>query len=192
MHVRMCVCKGETPAMCVCVCVCVCLCVRMRPRAAEPGLAPSPFLALFIREGSHGCSHLLHEAQSQSRGNMGATSPGPKALEVGTHSSLLLLIWGAAPLLPLTKQRAAGGTQHGQRDAPVHTFWSRLQALTLSAEREQPGPTSPWQLDHSPSLASCLPGPQTSVLTKITLSSSPVGTRIPESTRRPGQSLGVR
>lgn len=189
---RACVYVKERHQPCVCVSVCVCLCVCGRPQAAEPGLAPSPFLVLFIREGSRGCSHLLHQAQSQSRGSMGATSPGPMALEVGTHSSLLLLIWGAGPLLPLTEHRAADGTRHGQRDAPVHTFWSRLQALTPSAEREQPGPASPWQLDHGPSLASRLPGPQTSVLTKITLSSSPVGTRIPESTRRPGRSLGVR
>lgn len=58
----------------------------------------------------------------KSRGSMGATSLGPMPLEVGTHSSLLLLIWGEDPLLPLTEHRAARGIRHGQRDAPIHTF----------------------------------------------------------------------
>ena len=120
--------------MCVCVCVCVCLCVRMRPRAAEPGLAPSPFLALFIREGSRGCSHLLHEAQSQSRGNMGATSPGPKALEVDTHSSLLLLIWGAAPLLPLINKFTSleSGTKTGGKSDTQKTCLASLEKQEMT------------------------------------------------------------
>lgn len=185
-HARACVYVKERHQPCVCVCVRACareqLSLDWHPAHSWPcSSGRAPVLQPSPAPGTE-----------PEQGSMGTTSPGPMALEVGTHSSLLLLIWGADPLLPLTKHRAAGGTRHGQRDAPVHTFWSRLQALTLSAEREQPGPTSPWQLDHGPSLASRLPGPQTSVLTKITLSSSPVGTRIPESTRRPGRSLGVR
>lgn len=112
----------ETPATCECMCVCkgdtsrVCVC------EPEPGLAPSPLLALFIREGSSGLVISCTRHTVKSRGSMGATSLGPMPLEVGTHSSLLLLIWGEDPLLPLTEHGAARGIRHGQRDAPIHTF----------------------------------------------------------------------
>lgn len=98
----------ETPAtrMCMCVCkgdtsrVCVSLSLDWHPAHSWPcssGRAPVVVAISCTR-------HTV-----KSRGSMGATSLGPMALEVGTHSSLLLLIWGADPLLPLTEHGAAGG-----------------------------------------------------------------------------------
>lgn len=90
----MCVCKGDTSR------VCVSLSLDWRPAHSWPcSSGRAPVVAAI--------SCTRHTVKS--RGSMGATSLGPMALEVGTHSSLLLLIWGADPLLPLTEHGAAGG-----------------------------------------------------------------------------------
>lgn len=81
-------------------------------------------------------------------------------------------------------QRAALSTS-----GPGHKRPQRPPEKPVSAKRELLGPWPPslpllQQLDHCPSLASCLQRSQMNVLTKITLTLPPVGTRFPESPQK--------
>lgn len=154
-------------------CVCVRVSSRSRPLSAGRAVPGFPHQAQ-SEKGQHGGGHTWHDA--------------PRSWHI---KFLVAPSVGGIPLVCTKDPDRAGRQDPKSAAVPIHPRVGSRPARETTRLRPSPARRSDWDLPSTtaagplPVLSQPPPG-ATSVLTKITLSLSPAGTRIPESTGRPG------